>query len=279
MNGGKYMICDLCGNVTENKRAIGMYMRAARITYIECPECGCALSIKELRAAVRKYNQQFEETRYNHNHDSKGRFCSGSGAGESTENGVDKGRKSGIIKEKGFDSLDSSNVVNVLRNDSEEWINELSSEEMRAIKKYTKNSGDPADDKFYARLNAMLRGNIPRDDTLNYYSEQISNGISKFKLRHNITCYRVLDRDVYSAFSAGDLLIEKQFVSTSVVKSGTLNKPFKVTINVPKGTKGAYIEGLSKYKTQREFLLDKNLIYKVIAKNEGSIELEVIQNE
>lgn len=97
MNGGKYMICDLCGNVTENKRAIGIYMLAARITYIECPECGCALSIKELRAAVRKYNQQFEETHYNHNHDSKGRFCSGSGAGESTENGVDKGRKSGII--------------------------------------------------------------------------------------------------------------------------------------------------------------------------------------
>ena len=193
--------------------------------------------------------------------------------------GLDKSAESDIIKEKGFDSLDSSKVVNVLRNDSEEWINELTSEEMRAIKKYTKNSGDPADDKFYARLNAMLRGNIPENDTLNYYSEQISNGISKFKLKHNITCYRVLDHDVYSAFTAGDFLIEKQFVSTSVVKSGTLNKPFKVKINVPKGTRGAYIEGLSKYKTQREFLLDKNLIYKVIAKNESSIELEVIQNE
>ena len=176
--------------------------------------------------------------------------------------------------------MDSSKVVNVLRKDSDEWINELSPEEIRAIKKYTKNSGDPDDDKFFARLNAMLRGNIPQNDTLNYYSELISSGISKFKLKHNITCYRVLDRDVYSAFSAGDLLTEKQFISTSVVvKSGTLNKPFKVTINVPKGTRGAYIEGLSKYKTQREFLLDKNLIYKVIARTEGSIELEVIQNE
>ena len=92
------MICDLCENVTENKRAIGIYMRAARITYIECPECGCALSIKELRAAVGKYNQQFEETRYNHNHDSKGRFCSGSGAGETPANPLDKSHKSGIIK-------------------------------------------------------------------------------------------------------------------------------------------------------------------------------------
>ena len=57
------MICAFCGNVTENKRAIGMYIRAARITYIDCPECGCALSIKELRAAVRNYNEQFEEKR------------------------------------------------------------------------------------------------------------------------------------------------------------------------------------------------------------------------
>ena len=69
------MICDFCGNVSENKRAVSLYMRAARITYIDCPECGCALSMSEIRAAVR-------EQRYNHNHDSKGRFCSGSGAGE-----------------------------------------------------------------------------------------------------------------------------------------------------------------------------------------------------
>lgn len=76
------MICSFCGNVTENRRAVSLYMRAARITYIDCPECGCALSMGEIRAAVRNYNEQFEEKRYNHNHDSKGRFCSGSGSGE-----------------------------------------------------------------------------------------------------------------------------------------------------------------------------------------------------
>lgn len=34
------MICSFCGNVTENKRAVGLYMRAARITHIDCPEYG-----------------------------------------------------------------------------------------------------------------------------------------------------------------------------------------------------------------------------------------------
>lgn len=91
------MICEFCGNVTENKRAIGMYMRLSGTTHIDCPECGCALSMKELRAAVRNYNEQFEEKRYNHNHDSKGRFCSGSGAGGGSENPLDKSHKSGII--------------------------------------------------------------------------------------------------------------------------------------------------------------------------------------
>ena len=90
------MICAFCGNVTENRRAVSLYMRAARITYIDCPECCCALSMSEIRAAVR-------EQRYNHNHDSKGRFCSGSGAGDSAQ-GLDKSPKSGII-ESGSDPV------------------------------------------------------------------------------------------------------------------------------------------------------------------------------
>ncbi len=88
------MICSFCGNVTENRRALSLYMRAARITYIDCPECGCALSMGEIRAAVRNYNEQFEEKRYNHNHDSKGRFCSGSGSGGSSEKSLDKSPES-----------------------------------------------------------------------------------------------------------------------------------------------------------------------------------------
>ena len=52
--------------------------------------------------------------------------------------------------------------------------------------KYTKNSGDPKDDKFYARLNSMLRGDIPEDDTLKYYSDVISGAIAKFELKHDI---------------------------------------------------------------------------------------------
>ena len=92
-----------------------------------------------------------------------------------TDDTVDNSDESDIIEEKtDFEPLPADTVVPVLREDSNEWINRLSSEEIRAIKKYTKNSGDPKDDKFYARLNSMLRGDILEDDTLKYYSDVIS---------------------------------------------------------------------------------------------------------
>lgn len=98
------MICDFCGNVTENKRAIGMYIRAARITYIDCPECGCALSIKELRAAVRNYNEQFEEKRVRwitiHGRHIPMREKDAAGGGGSAKAGLTTGGGSGIIKHK-----------------------------------------------------------------------------------------------------------------------------------------------------------------------------------
>lgn len=193
---------------------------------------------------------------------------------------VDKSAESGIIKEieetREFEPLSPEKVVPVLRNDSEKWIDNLSSEEIRAIKKYTKNSGDPDDDKFFARLNAMLRGDVSEDETLKYYSEVISGAVSKFRLNYDIVCYRTIDFDAYSEYSVGDIFADPQFISTSVVKSKVLKKPFNVKINIPKGSNGAYIENLSSYPGQREFIIDKASMFKVISKSENFIELEMI---
>ena len=175
-----------------------------------------------------------------------------------------------------FVPLTQETVVPILRKESDEWIKQLSKEEERAIKKYTKNSGDPKDDKFYARLNSMLRGEYPSDSTLEYYSKLISNGLSKYELKNDIICYRALSFDAYEGFNIGEIFIEPQFVSTSVTKSKALNLPFKITIRVPQGGRGAYIENLSKYPNQREFLIDKNVPFRVISKTNDHIELEMI---
>ena len=190
--------------------------------------------------------------------------------------GLTSGANSGIIKARGFTPLSDSRVVPVLRKESQQWIAALNSEEIRAIKKYTKNSGDPADDKFYARLNAMLRGEIPEDETLLYYSDLISGALRKNQLKHDIVCYRSLDINPYVGASVGDILVPYQFLSTSVTHSGALKGRFEMTIRVKSGTIGAYIEPLSLYPKQREFLLDKDCAYRVISIKENSIELEVM---
>ena len=193
-----------------------------------------------------------------------------------TDDTVDNSDESDIIEEKtDFEPLPADTVVPVLREDSNEWINRLSSEEIRAIKKYTKNSGDPKDDKFYARLNSMLRGDILEDDTLKYYSDVISGAIAKFELKHDIICYRSVKHNPVEGMKVGDIYEPKQFISTAVSISGVLKGNYFITFLTPKGSKGAYIEPLSKYPKQRELLFDKNLKYKIIDINGRKIILEV----
>ena len=194
-----------------------------------------------------------------------------------TDDTVDNSDESDIIEEgTDFKPLSADTVVPVLREDSNEWIDRLSSEEIRAIKKYTKNSGDPKDDKFYARLNSMLRGDIPEDDTLKYYSDVISGAIAKFELKHDIICYRSVKHNPVEEMKVGDIYEPKQFISTSVVSSRTLKGDYNIVIIAKKGSKGAYIELLSKYPNQREFLFDKNLKYRILKIRNNKIVLEVI---
>ena len=194
-----------------------------------------------------------------------------------TDDTVDNSDESDIIEEEtDFEPLSADTVVPVLREDSNEWINRLSPEEIRAIKKYTKNSGDPKDDKFYARLNSMLRGDIPEDDTLKYYSDVISGAIAKFELKHDIICYRSVKHNPVEGMKIGDIYEPKQFISTSVVSSRTLKGDYNIVIIAKKGSKGAYIELLSKYPNQREFLFDKNLKYRILKIRNNKIVLEVI---
>ncbi len=193
---------------------------------------------------------------------------------------IDNSEGSGIIEEteetREFNPLPPEKVVPVLREDSRVWVDNLSSEETRSVKKYTKNSGDTKDNRFFARLNAMLRGEAPEDDTLNYYSGVISGAISKFELKHDIICYRAVGFNPVEGLKVGDIYKPKQFLSSSVSKSGTLNGKYILEILTPKGSKGAYIELLSKYSKQREFLFDKDLVYNILAINGNIITLEAI---
>lgn len=110
------MICPFCGNIGENIGAYRIYAAVSEKyehrSFINCPGCSAPLTIPELRAAVKVYNAQFEEKRYNHNHDSKGRFCSGSGTENSAGSvkGIDNSAK-GAILEGGYNPEDIKKAI------------------------------------------------------------------------------------------------------------------------------------------------------------------------
>ena len=87
-----------------------------------------------------------------------------------------------------------------------------------------------------------------------------------------------MDINVFGEYKAGDMLILNQFVSTSIKPGKAFDKPVRIIIYSPKGTKGvAYIESLSKFPKQREMLFDKECVYEVLSNKRNVIELKVVQ--
>ena len=175
-----------------------------------------------------------------------------------------------------FRAVPQEKVVDVLRKESEKWINGLTEKEKRAIRKYTYNSGDKKPNRFFERLNAMLRGERLKDKRLAEYADVISGALQRNKLEHDVVCYRRMEFNPYEKYMVGEIIVEKQFISTSIVQSAALDKDFSMVFLVPKESKAAYIENINKYPKQREMLLDKGCKLRVLSKQEDSIILEVI---
>lgn len=175
--------------------------------------------------------------------------------------------------------LSEKEVVSVLRRDYSDWIHSLSEFERIAFRKYSYNSYDKKPNRFFERLNAMLRGSYNRSDKkkLEAYATAMSQAIKRFSLPHDIRCFRGTDIDPTIGMTIGTEFYLDQFVSTSVVASKILpNKTYTLVIYAPKGTKGAYIEEVSLFPKQREFLLNNDCRYKLIKRIGYVIELEVM---
>ena len=178
----------------------------------------------------------------------------------------------------GFRAVPQEKVVDVLRKESDEWIRQLTEKEKHAIRKYTYNSGDKKPNRFFERLNAMLRGDIAEDKKLREYADTISGALQKNRLNHDVVCYRSMDFDPYEKYKIEEIFTDSQFISTSIIEKAALNKDFKLVFFVPKSSRSGYIEPRSKFPTQRELLLDKDCKLRVLSRQKNKVILEVIQS-
>lgn len=175
-----------------------------------------------------------------------------------------------------FQAVPQEKVVNVLRKESEKWINGLTDGEKRAIRKYTYNSGDKKPNRFFERLNAMLRGDAAGDKRLKEYADTISNALKKNKLKQDIIAYRGVDIDPTAGAEIGDIVAPGQFFSTSVIDARSFGAGYKIVVYAKKGSNAAYVEALSHFPKQRELLIDKDCFYRVLSRKGNIIELEVL---
>ena len=176
-----------------------------------------------------------------------------------------------------FNAVLESNAVKVMREEYAPWVESLTRRELHAIRKYSKNSlKEKATEKFYVRLNAMLRGDIPEDSYLRGYANTISKALKRKPLENDMILFRNLSIDPFADTPVGKVAPGKQFFSTSVVRSRAMEGEYELVIMAPKGTPGAYIERISRVPSQREFLIDKDCKYRVLSRKGKRIMLEVV---
>ena len=186
------------------------------------------------------------------------------GLSENTESTIDNKTLQSLAYSKalelGYSPLPPNKVVQTLREESRKWIRKLTTEEKRAITKYTYNGKAKDGLRLFEKINGYLGGYYKpvlqsEGEMLARISSQISGALLQNNLKHDIIVYRT-DSHIEDL----NKLIDK-LLSTSVTTRGVLTGKPNVAIIVPKGTLGAYIELLSqgKFKSQREFLFNTGL--------------------
>ena len=176
-----------------------------------------------------------------------------------------------------FNAVSPERAVEVLRKDAEAWIESLSEPQKQSIRKYSYNPGDAKPNRFYERLNALLRnGEIDKNPRMKEHANRMTEGIAKFKLTHNVVTYRGSNFDFSMGAKVGEFFTSKQFISTSVRRKGIIKGGYDYKLYVSKGSKAAYIESLSHFPNQRELLIDKGVLFKVLSRHGNLIELEVV---
>lgn len=157
---------------------------------------------------------------------------------------------------------------------------DLTPEQLEAVRNYT-GAG-------YGRINGHLRGTRPATDEaeMDQRIGLIDQALAAKPVPEAVTVYRGVGMSAFGGnmdtVAPGMVFNEPGYMSTAVgtgLASGFQDKPVQITMNVPAGTPGRYLEAISKVKGEREVLLARNLDYMVTSSRynsrKGKWEVEV----
>lgn len=172
--------------------------------------------------------------------------------------------------------------VGDLNAEAARWWAGLSKEERDAVVKYTSN--------YYTTMNGYLRGFRPGDDEAKKTIKNCASALSKASSPFDIVVGRgsdmrslggMLGNPAGLAEAAragqgaeylqnnrgsliGSVASDAGFLSTTPVSGGGFSGDITYRIIVPKGSEGAYVDDYSRFKGEREFLLQKGGTFRVV---------------
>lgn len=185
-------------------------------------------------------------------------------------------------------NYENKNPLVEATSDIEKWKNSLTRQEVEALSNYTwKEYGDTSVANFEDINNYLRNGEISKvgKTKIENAISNIDNAIDKYKLEKDLVLYRGIDtptlieqaigekkwtrnEDAISGYLKNKTIENKAFTSTSLSQKeasnfGLGNNSCILRINAPAGTKGAYIDTVSKISKEKEFLLARNINFKI----------------
>lgn len=163
--------------------------------------------------------------------------------------------------------------VKSLYGKSDEWANKLTSSQIHAVRKYTKNSLDngyvPMKKRFYYQLNRWASGStedlfMPKEFYEEYIKE-ISSAIAKFQIGETFVSFRGSDKDEFPE-TIGEIVQREKYVSASIDTKQAFDKKYKVIIISEPYTRCAFLGNISRAPEQKEVLFDIGVKYEIISK-------------
>lgn len=146
-----------------------------------------------------------------------------------------------------------------LLKDSKLWAKKLSKKEYKAV-------GDYTGDKYYRDINNSLITGKSKNKFIKNTTRSLQKATNKFYLPFDLTVYRGTNEELMNLslnnqqLEVGSLIQNKGYSSATLSKDTAVDYASGVVykINVPKGYHGAYIEPLSKFKNEKEYLINPN---------------------
>ena len=168
-------------------------------------------------------------------------------------------------------------VLKRIKASSDRWFKKLTGTQQESVRLLTGGN-------YYHDLNKIAYNkdfNPSNKEELINMSNVLDESFKKFKLKDDIIAYRGMSLKEFNQILSGNEF--KEFKHLSIDKkvakrfsNMSVDGGVVVKFHLPKGTSGAYIGDYSQFKSEKEFVLNRNAKYEAILKSKNEMEVYIL---